>query len=61
MNAHGWKLRDGSIWGSSLPHPGYIVRLDPGSNPPDTALAELYKVPAARLRHPRQCARGSAA
>jgi hypothetical protein len=36
---------DGSIWGSSLPHPGYIVRLDPGSNPPDTALAELYKVP----------------
>jgi hypothetical protein len=37
---------DGSIWGSSLPHPGYIVRLDPGSNPPDTALAEVYKVPA---------------
>jgi hypothetical protein len=36
---------DGSIWGSSLPHPGYIVRLDPGSNPPDTALAEVYKVP----------------
>jgi hypothetical protein len=36
---------DGSIWGSSLPHPGYIIRLDPGSNPPDTALAELYKVP----------------
>jgi hypothetical protein len=36
---------DGSIWGSSLPHPGYIVRIDPGPNPPDTALAELYKVP----------------
>jgi len=36
---------DGSLWGSSLPHPGYIVRLDPGSNPPDTALAELYRVP----------------
>ena len=36
---------DGSIWGSSLPHPGYIIRLDPGSNPPDTALAEVYKVP----------------
>ena len=37
---------DGSIWGSSLPHPGYIVRVDLGSNPPDTALAEVYKVPA---------------
>lgn len=36
---------DGSIWGSSLPHPGYIVRIDPGANPPDTALAEVYKVP----------------
>jgi hypothetical protein len=36
---------DGSIWGSSLPHPGYIVRLDPGANPPDTALAEVYRVP----------------
>src|SRR5205823_6923579 len=36
---------DGSIWGSSLPHPGYIIRLGPGSNPPDTALAEIYKVP----------------
>ena len=36
---------DGSIWGSSLPHPGYIVRIAPGSNPPDTALAEVYKVP----------------
>jgi hypothetical protein len=36
---------DGSLWGSSLPHPGYIIRLDPGSSPPDTALAELYRVP----------------
>jgi streptogramin lyase len=36
---------DGSIWGSSLPHPGYIIRLAPGSHPPDTALAELYKIP----------------
>jgi hypothetical protein len=36
---------DGSIWGSSLPHPGYLIRLDPGANPPDTALAELYRIP----------------
>jgi hypothetical protein len=40
-----WSPLDGSIWGSSLRHPGYIVRLDPGNNPPDTALAEVYKVP----------------
>ncbi len=40
-----WSPLDGSIWGSSLPHPGYIIRLDPGPNPPDTALAELYRVP----------------
>lgn len=36
---------DGSIWGSSLPHPGYIVRIAPGPNPPDTALGEVYEVP----------------
>jgi hypothetical protein len=36
---------DGSIWGSSLPHPGYVIRLSPGANPPDSALAEVYKVP----------------
>jgi hypothetical protein len=36
---------DGSIWGSSLPHPGYILRIDPGPNPPDSALTEVYRVP----------------
>jgi hypothetical protein len=36
---------DGAIWGSNLGHPGYIIRLAPGSKPPDTALAEIYKVP----------------
>ena len=35
----------GVFAGSSLAHPGYIIRLDPGANPPDTALAEIYKVP----------------
>jgi hypothetical protein len=40
-----WSPLDGSIWGSSLPHPGYVIRIDPGSNPPDTALAEVYEVP----------------
>ena len=36
---------DGSIWGSSLGFPGAFVRLVPGSNPPATALAEIYEVP----------------
>jgi hypothetical protein len=36
---------DGSIWGSVLGFPGSIVRLNPGSNPPETALAEVYEVP----------------
>ena len=36
---------DGSVWGSSLGFPGSVVRLVPGSNPPETALAELYELP----------------
>jgi hypothetical protein len=37
---------DGTIWGSVLGQPGYAIRLDPGSNPPATALAEVYEPPA---------------
>ncbi|OFV91690.1 MAG: hypothetical protein A3H95_01830 [Acidobacteria bacterium RIFCSPLOWO2_02_FULL_64_15] len=36
---------DGSVWGTSLGFPGSIVRLSPGSNPPETALAERYELP----------------
>ncbi len=36
---------DGMIWGSVLGFPGGIVRLNPGSHPPETALAEYYEVP----------------
>jgi hypothetical protein len=36
---------DKTIWGSNLSHPGYIMRLDPGHNPPETGLTEIYKVP----------------
>lgn len=36
---------DGSVWGSSLGYPGAIIRLNPGSNPPATALAEIYELP----------------
>ena len=36
---------DGSVWGSALGFPGAIIRLNPGSNPPETALAEVYEPP----------------
>ena len=36
---------DGAVWATSLGYPGAVVRLDPGSNPPETALAELYELP----------------
>lgn len=36
---------DGSIWGTVLGFPGAVVRLSPGSNPPSTALAEIYELP----------------
>jgi hypothetical protein len=40
--------RDGTVWGTSLGFPGYVVRLDPtkGGNPSETSLAEIYEVPA---------------
>jgi hypothetical protein len=38
---------DGSIWGTVgvFGGPGGVVRLDPGSNPPETARAEVYNIP----------------
>jgi hypothetical protein len=36
---------DGTVWGSVLGFPGYVIRLNPGANPPATALAELYEPP----------------
>ncbi|MEX1269645.1 MAG: hypothetical protein WEA56_11615 [Balneolaceae bacterium] len=36
---------DGSVWGSDLGYPGAVIRLDPGSNPPETALTEYYELP----------------
>jgi hypothetical protein len=36
---------DGSIWGSVRRNPGSIVRLVPGANPSETALAEIYNIP----------------
>jgi len=36
---------DGSVWGTIRNNPGSIVRIDPGSNPPETAISEVYHVP----------------
>jgi len=37
---------DGSVWGStSFEFPGRLVRLDPGSQPPETTIAEVYNIP----------------
>jgi hypothetical protein len=36
---------DGAIWGTQLGFPGAIIRLNPGSNPPETSLAEVYEPP----------------
>ena len=45
---------DGSIWGSSLGFPGAVLRLDPGPNPPVTALTELYELPWGNPKAPVQ-------
>ena len=36
---------DGAIWGSVNGYPGTIMRVDPGPNPSETALTEVYEVP----------------
>jgi hypothetical protein len=46
---------DGSVWGSVLGFPGTIVRLVPGSNPPETALAEVYEPP---FKNPKAAVQG---
>jgi hypothetical protein len=43
---------DGTIWGSVLGFPGGIVRINPGDNPSETALAEYYEVPFKDPRTP---------
>lgn len=49
---------DGSIWGSVLGFPGAAVRLVPGSNPPETALAEVYEPPFNDPKNPGFSPRG---
>ena len=45
---------DGSVWGSVLGFPGAVVRLVPGANPPETALAEVYEPPFDNPKAPVQ-------
>jgi hypothetical protein len=45
---------DNSVWGSVLGMPGAIVRLTLGSNPPSTALSEIYEVPWNNSKAPVQ-------
>ncbi|HEX5048068.1 MAG TPA: carboxypeptidase regulatory-like domain-containing protein [Gammaproteobacteria bacterium] len=37
---------DGSIWGATYGYPGSVVRVVLGNNPPATAIAEVFNVPA---------------
>jgi hypothetical protein len=46
---------DGSIWGSYLGFPGGLVRIAPGANPPETAIAEVYETP---WQNPRATTQG---
>ena len=45
---------DGSIWGSVLGFPGAVVRLNPGTNPPETTLVEVYEPPYGNAKAPVQ-------
>src|SRR2546425_2497417 len=37
---------DGAVWGTVVGYPGAIVRVQPGPNPAETALSEIYEVPS---------------
>ena len=45
---------DGAIWGTVLGFPGAIVRINPGANPPETTLAEVYEPPFNNPKAPIQ-------
>jgi hypothetical protein len=46
---------DGSVWGSVLGFPGAVVRLNPGANPPETTLVEVYEPP---INNPKAAVQG---
>jgi hypothetical protein len=49
---------DGSVWGTQLGFPGAVIRLNPGPNPPATALAEVYEPPFTDPKNPGFSPRG---
>ena len=49
---------DGAIWGTVLGYPGAVVRLNPGTNPPETAIAEVYEPPFNDPKRPGFSPRG---
>jgi hypothetical protein len=44
---------DGSIWIGPDRYPGAIVRVQPGQNPPETCVAEIYNPPSPNLSNPK--------
>ena len=36
---------DSGVWGAQDAFPNHIVRIDPGDNPPETCITEVFKVP----------------
>ena len=41
---------DDSVWGvAENPVPGYLIRVRPGKNPPETCMTQIFKVPAPGL------------
>jgi hypothetical protein len=49
---------DGSVWGSVLGFPGALIRLSPGSNPPETTLSEVFETPYNHPSNPGFSPRG---
>jgi hypothetical protein len=49
---------DGSVWGTQLGFPGAVIRLVPGADPPETALAEVYQPPFNDAKSPGFSPRG---
>jgi hypothetical protein len=43
---------DGSVWGTQLGFPGAIIRINPGTNPPETTLTEVFELPMKDAANP---------
>jgi hypothetical protein len=43
---------DGSVWGTQLGFPGAVIRINPGANPPETTLTEVFQLPMKDAANP---------